>query len=88
VGCTFAGLATVITLVRSREALWTWVAISIAIVLFLVPVALAFVVPRGVGGIVYRMWAVVFAQLTAAWAVAFVGLWVYRHLAQQEASGE
>ncbi len=86
-GCIFSGPAMFAALARSREAVWIWVAISIAIVLFLVPVALAFVVPRGSGSIAFHMWAIAFAELTVAWAVAFAGRWVFLQIAPAEAEG-
>ncbi|MHC5055345.1 MAG: hypothetical protein ACYTKD_11580 [Planctomycetota bacterium] len=80
-GCVASVLAVVIALVKTREAIWGWVAGSIAAVLFLVPVSLVLAGGRTGGRIVFGVWAIVFAELVVAWAVAFAGRWVFLRLA-------
>ncbi|MHC4250121.1 MAG: hypothetical protein ACYS9X_13415 [Planctomycetota bacterium] len=87
-GCVASGLAIVIALVKSHEAIWGWVAGSIAAVLFLVPISLVFVGGRTGGRIVFGVWAIAFAELVVAWAAAFAGRWVFLKLAPAEPEGE
>jgi len=86
-GCIYSGLAVPIALSKSRGALWAWIAISIAVVLFGTPIILLFSIGFGEGRTVLAVWAMALAELTVVWAAALGGRYVFLNVKVGQSDG-